>query len=240
MSAAVVELSGVRFAWPGAPAPALDIGALSIARGERVFVRGPSGSGKSTLLGLLAGVLVPQAGEVRVLGRDIAKLSGAARDRSRADHVGFIFQMFNLIPYLSVVENVRLPCGFSRARRERAAAAGGSVDAEARRLLAHLGLGDAALLRRPVTALSVGQQQRVAAARALIGAPELVIADEPTSALDAERRADFLRLLFAECGRAGATLVFVSHDPALEPAFGRTLSMASLNRAASRAEGLAA
>lgn len=231
MNEAIVELRDVRYAWPRAPAPVLDVAALRIARGERVFLRGPSGSGKSTLLGLLAGVLVPQSGEVKVLGQDLTAMAGAARDRFRADHVGFIFQMFNLIPYLSVVENVCLPCGFSHVRRTRALAAGASLDGEARRLLAQLGLADETLLRRPVTALSVGQQQRVAAARALIGAPELVIADEPTSALDAARRADFLALLFAECARAGATLVFVSHDPALEAAFDRSLSIEAINRA---------
>jgi putative ABC transport system ATP-binding protein len=169
---------------------------------------------------------------VRVLGRDLGRLPGPARDRFRADHVGFIFQMFNLIPYLSVVENVRLPCGFSPERLRKAAAGSGGVDGEARRLLAQLGLADEGLLRRPVTALSMGQQQRVAAARALIGAPEIVIADEPTSALDAALRADFLELLFAECARAGATLVFVSHDASLEGAFDRTLSIDAVNRAA--------
>lgn len=240
MKEPIVELSGVRYSWPGADTSILDLESLRIARGERVFVSGPSGSGKSTLLGLLAGVLVPRSGEVRVLGEDLARLTGAARDRFRADHVGFIFQMFNLIPYLSVVENVRLPCGFSPGRRDRAAKAGGSVEAEARRLLAQLGLADEGLLRRPVTALSVGQQQRVAAARALIGAPDIVIADEPTSALDAGRRADFLQLLFAECACAGATLVFVSHDPSLEAAFDRSLSMAGINRTAARDGGVAA
>jgi putative ABC transport system ATP-binding protein len=228
----VVELTDLRYAWPGAAQPVLDVRSLRIARGERLFVRGPSGSGKSTLLGLLAGVLVPQSGDVRVLGRDLGRLSGPARDRFRADHVGFIFQMFNLIPYLSVVENVRLPCGFSPERLRKAAAGTGGVDGEARRLLAQLGLADEGLLRRPVTALSMGQQQRVAAARALIGAPEIVIADEPTSALDAALRADFLKLLFAECEQAGSTLVFVSHDASLEDAFDRTLSIGAVNRAA--------
>ena len=111
--------------------------------------------------------------------------------------------MFNLIPYLSVVENVRLPCGFSQRRRATRERAGGSVDAEAVRLLEHLDMARDGLLRRPVTELSVGQQQRVAAARALIGAPELVIADEPTSSLDADRRTAFLDLLFANARGSG-------------------------------------
>jgi putative ABC transport system ATP-binding protein len=224
----VVNLNGVRFSWHGAPPWVIDIGALRVSRGERVFLRGPSGSGKSTLLSLLAGVVIPREGTVQVLGRNLGSLSGAARDRFRADHIGFIFQMFNLIPYLSVVENVALPCGFSRRRKARA---GGNVDAEAMRLLQHLDMGSADLLRRQVTDLSVGQQQRVAAARALIGAPELVIADEPTSALDADRRKAFIDLLFRECERERSALIFVSHDASLAPLFDRTLEFSQINAA---------
>lgn len=227
----VVELSGVRFSWVEKAPPVIDIETLRVERGERVFLRGPSGSGKSTLLSLLGGVSRPQAGTVRVLGQNLGTLGGAARDRFRADNIGFIFQMFNLIPYLSVVENVTLPCGFSSRRREGASRGGLSVEAEAVRLLEHLDMGDAGLLRRPVTALSVGQQQRVAAARALIGAPGLVIADEPTSSLDADRRAAFLDLLFRECAREKAALILVSHDAALAPLFDRSIALAGINRA---------
>lgn len=233
MPDSVVDLSNVRFTWPGAAAATIDVASFQVGRGERVFLRGPSGSGKSTLLSLIAGVLTPDSGEVRVLGRDVGSLGGAARDRFRADHIGFIFQMFNLIPYLSVVENVCLPCGFSASRKSRAAPAGGHVGNEAVRLLTHLDMDDA-LLRRRVTDLSVGQQQRVAAARALIGAPELVIADEPTSALDADRRSAFLALLFRECADAGTTLIFVSHDASLEPLFDRAISFADINRTAGK------
>jgi putative ABC transport system ATP-binding protein len=232
----IVDLADVRFAWDGIGAPAVvDIRSLRIARGERLFLRGPSGSGKSTLLSLLAGVAVAQSGAVRVLSQDLAALGGAARDRFRADHVGFIFQMFNLIPYLTVLENVMLPCGFSERRRGKARQAGGSVRDEAVRLLSHLDMAQPSLLRRPVTALSVGQQQRVAAARALIGAPELIIADEPTSALDADRRQAFIELLFKECARERATLVFVSHDATLAGLFDRALEFAQLNLAANGA-----
>ena len=230
MQDAVVDLSNVRFSWSASSTPVIDIESLRVTPGERIFLRGPSGSGKSTLLGLLAGVTVPQAGSVRILGTDIASLGGAARDGFRADHIGFIFQMFNLIPYLSVVENVCLPCGFSRRRRLRAVRAAGTVAKEAVRLLEHLDLAHASVLGLPVTQLSVGQQQRVAAARALIGAPELVIADEPTSSLDADRRAAFLDLLFRECERERTTLVFVSHDASLAPRFDRELSFTAINR----------
>jgi len=226
----IVDLSGVRFSWTGALPLLIDIKAMQVARGERVFLRGPSGSGKSTLLSLLAGVVTPREGSLRVLGREIGVLGNAERDQFRADHIGFIFQMFNLIPYLSVVENVSLPCGFSQRRKAHAVRAGGSVEREAVRLLEHLDMGAADLLRRPVTELSVGQQQRVAAARALIGAPELVIADEPTSSLDADRRTAFIDLLFGECARERAALVFVSHDAALAPLFDRNIEFAEINR----------
>jgi putative ABC transport system ATP-binding protein len=230
----VVDLSSVRFSWHGAPPWVIDIDALRVSRGERVFLRGPSGSGKSTLLSLLAGVVTPREGTVQVLGHSLGALSGAERDRFRADHIGFIFQMFNLIPYLSVVENVALPCGFSQRRKARA---GGDVDAEAVRLLEHLDMGGADLLRRQVTSLSVGQQQRVAAARALIGAPELVIADEPTSALDADRRKAFIDLLFRECERERSALIFVSHDASLAPLFDRTLEFSQINATGTTARG---
>ncbi|MGQ0577576.1 MAG: ABC transporter ATP-binding protein [Betaproteobacteria bacterium] len=235
---AVVDLAGVRFSWSGSPPFVIDIGSLQVARGERVFLRGPSGSGKSTLLSLLAGVITPMEGTIRVLGQDIGALGSAPRDRFRADHIGFIFQMFNLIPYLSVVENVLLPCGFSPRRKQRADREAGTAQAEAVRLLEHLDMGDAAVLRRPVTELSVGQQQRVAAARALIGAPELVIADEPTSSLDADRRAAFLDLLFRECAREQAALIFVSHDASLAPLFDRAIRLGDINRATGPARAL--
>ena len=221
----VVEIADLTFTWPGQRTPCLVIPRLDLSQGERVFLHGPSGSGKSTLLALLGGVLVPQRGTLKVLGRALETMRASERDRYRADHVGFIFQLFNLVPYLPVLDNVLLACRFSARRRERAIAAGGSVHAEAIRLLAHLDIGDA-LLERPVTALSVGQQQRVAAARALLGRPEIVVADEPTSALDADRQRAFLDLLLRECAEAGATVLFVSHDLRLAPAFTREIALA--------------
>ncbi|MFB9069035.1 ATP-binding cassette domain-containing protein [Pseudofulvimonas gallinarii] len=229
---ATVAIDDLRYAWPGKPA-LIDIPHLVIGAGERVFLEGPSGSGKSTLLGLLGGVLLPDAGRLAILGTEPARLRAGARDRFRADHIGFIFQQFNLVPYLGLVENVTLGCRFSPRRRQRL---GARVNSEAERLLGALGLDVQSLRHHSVTELSVGQQQRVAAARALIGAPELVIADEPTSALDANARAAFIELLFGECGRAGSTLVFVSHDPALAPLFPRSLRLTDVNRAATPAE----
>lgn len=227
--AQAVEISGLRFSWDGRE-PVLDIELIRIERGERVFIEGPSGSGKSTLLSLIAGVIVPQKGDIRVNGKWMSALRGAARDRFRADHIGFIYQMFNLIPYLSVLDNVTLPCRFSRRRRLRAASRSDNVETEAGRLLQKLGMGEAAVLKKPATDLSVGQQQRVAAARALIGAPEIIIADEPTSSLDANHREAFIRLLFNECGPQETTVIFVSHDATLERLFGRTIRLAEINQ----------
>ena len=227
----VVDITDLIFSWPGANKPLLDITTLPIGKGERVFIEGPSGSGKSTLLSLLAGIVTQQQGTITVMRQPLETMTGARRDRFRADHIGFIFQMFNLIPYLTVIENVTLPCRFSRRRREKALRNANSVVAEARRLLAHLDLDHPDLLSRAVTELSVGQQQRVAAARALMGAPELVIADEPTSSLDAGHRRSFIRLLFEECAKAQSTLVFVSHDISLAPLFDRTVRLPEINTA---------
>lgn len=225
--ALAIRARDLLFAWPG-KALVIEIEQFSVARGERVFLRGPSGSGKSTLLGLLGGVLTPARGEVSLLDIEISALSASARDRFRGEHLGFIFQMFNLIPYLSVLENVLLPAGFSPAR---AARVGGDLQAEGRRLLAALGLGASDLLGRPVTELSIGQQQRVAAARALLGKPEIIVADEPTSSLDHDAREDFLQLLMSECRTQGSTLLFVSHDTSLGHLFDRVVSLGDLNRA---------
>jgi len=227
----VVLLHQLRFRWCARGPDILAIDALQIAAGEHLFVEGPSGSGKSTLLGLLAGVNQPQQGRIQVLGQRFDRLGSAARDRFRADHIGYIFQLFNLIPYLGIIDNVTLPARFSGRRRTRALARSPSLAAEAKRLLGHLDLDQPNLLRQPVSALSIGQQQRVAAARALLGSPELLIADEPTSSLDADRRRAFIELLFAECAEMGSTLIFVSHDASLEALFDRSLRLTELNRA---------
>jgi putative ABC transport system ATP-binding protein len=219
-----IEISELRFCWRANTPVVLDIEKFAVKRGERVFVLGPSGSGKTTLLSLIAGVATTSHGNVSVLGQNMSALNGATRDRFRGDHIGMIFQMFNLIPYLSVLENVLLPCHFSPTRFKRVVERGSDPQAEARRLLSHLDLSDVELAR-PVTELSVGQQQRVAAARALIGAPQLILADEPTSALDTDRREAFVKLLFQECASEGITLVFVSHDMTLKPLFDRAIPL---------------
>ena len=236
MDSPVIQVSNLKFRWEGTAEACLDIPELDVAREESVFLHGPSGSGKSTLLGLLGGVITPQEGVIRILGRDLGSLGPTARDRLRGDHIGFVFQQFNLIPYLPVIDNVLLPSRFSVRRRERACSGGLGARDEASRLLERLDM-PASLWNRPVTQLSVGQQQRVAAARALIGRPEIIVADEPTSSLDAPLQSSFLDLLRQECAAACTTLVFVSHDMRLAAAFDRVLALAEINRATRSGEG---
>lgn len=226
----VLALQHLRFTWPGDSQPCLDIEDFRLAPGEAVFLHGPSGCGKSTLLSLAAGVLPAREGEVQLLGIDWRRLGGSARDRRRADHVGYLFQQFNLLPYLSVRDNVLLPCRFSARRHERAAQAAGTARSQAEQLLQRMGLAPD-LWGRPALQLSVGQQQRVAAARALIGQPELVVADEPTSALDEDRRDAFLAVLLQACEAHRSALLFVSHDRRTAALFERQLALPELNRA---------
>lgn len=230
-----VRLANAVYGYRAGP-PVIDIADFAVDRGESLFLEGPSGSGKSTLLGLVGGILTPAEGTVEVLGESLGELGAAARDRFRADRIGFVFQMFNLLPYLSMVDNVVLPCRFSAARAAAAIESAGSPREEALRLLGRLGFAGEALRERRVTELSIGQQQRVAVARALIGRPALVIADEPTSALDANTRLRFVDLLVDECAAAGSTVIFVSHDAALAPSFDRSVSIEAINQAPMEAD----
>ena len=220
----VIELQNLRYRWQGQSQDTLAIAELQVAQGEDLFIRGASGSGKTTLLNLLAGILKPASGSLTLLGQALHNMNPAARDRFRADHMGVIFQQFNLLPYLSVRENVQLPCHFSARRKQRA----GDVRGATERLLEQLGL-DRSLWQRAVTELSVGQQQRVAVARALIGSPEILIADEPTSALDTDTRDGFLELLFREAQVQGSTIIFVSHDPHIASHFPRVVDLREIN-----------
>lgn len=220
---AVLCVDQVTFRWPGQSSDIVDVDEIHLRAGEHLFVRGPSGSGKTTFLNLLAGINLPTSGQVSLLGTDLASLSPSKRDQFRADHIGVVFQQFNLLPYLTTLENVTLSCAFSKRKKSRATE-GSHVVASARHLLQSLNL-DQELHSAPVSKLSVGQQQRVAVARALIGGPEILIADEPTSALDAENRDRFLDLLFEQVEARNCTLIFVSHDPQLAKRFTRTLEL---------------
>ena len=227
-AAHIVQMDGVHFRWPGRQGFALGIDTFHVASGERLLLIGPSGSGKSTLLSLLCGIVTPDKGVIHVLDEDLSSMDAAARDRFRVEHFGIIFQMFNLLPYLSVIDNVLLPLSFSSARRRRATDGGVSVDHEARRLLGRLGLDVDEFATRSAARLSVGQQQRVAAARALIGRPEILVADEPTSALDRKHQRHFLELLFSEAEAVGTTVIMVSHDETLAPEFDRVVDLSEV------------
>lgn len=221
----MLDIHQLHYRWPGTAGFQVALPELHLTQGQSLFVHGPSGSGKSTLLNLIGGVLVPQSGEIRLLGQAFSSLSSRQRDAFRADHIGFIFQQFNLIPYLSVLDNVLLPCRFSCLRASRAKAMG-NVRQVAEQLLEAVDISPA-LHGRQAACLSVGQQQRVAAARALLGAPELIIADEPTSALDSARQANFMQLLHSESQRCQSSIVFVSHDLGLAAQFDQILSLSS-------------
>jgi putative ABC transport system ATP-binding protein len=229
MDKIILDIKNVCFRWKNSGSLLLNLPEFKIEKHEHVFLQGPSGSGKSTLLGLVGGILVSESGTLKVLGQDIQNLSRSGRDSFRVDHIGFIFQLFNLLPYLSIEENVMLPLSFSSIRAKRAGRTKIDQFKEAKRLLKSLALEEQLANKSPVTELSVGQQQRVAAARALIGNPELIVADEPTSALDSDLRHSFLDLLFGECKKAGSTLLFVSHDSTLSDLFSRKISMDEIN-----------
>ncbi|MBA2126767.1 methionine ABC transporter ATP-binding protein [Hyphomicrobium methylovorum] len=219
-----VSFEGVRYSWGGASPFTLSVDRFALGRGEKLLLLGPSGSGKSTFLSLLAGIVTPSSGRVEVLGTDMARLSGARRDRFRVEHFGIIFQMFNLLPYASLVDNVLLPLRFSQLRRERTKGQGPLEDV-AVRLLEALGIDRAVIDGAKAANLSVGQQQRVAAARALIGAPQIIVADEPTSALDRNTEGAFLDLLFDQSRAWQASVMMVSHDESLARHFDRVVRL---------------
>ncbi len=219
----IIEFEDVRFAWPGRTAFALSVPAFSVAPGETVLLLGESGSGKSTLLSLLCGTVLADSGHVRIAGKDIGGLPGGTRDKFRAEHIGVIFQQFNLLSFGSVLDNILLPLRFAADRRSRC----DDARAQAITLCRSLGLPEDAPTQKAAS-LSVGQQQRVAVARALIGKPPILIADEPTSALDEESQGNFLDLLFDQVRDQGSTLLMVSHDPRLADRFDRVVRMSDV------------
>jgi putative ABC transport system ATP-binding protein len=219
----ILDLDDVQYRWPGRTSFGLHVPNLTLAPAETVLLLGESGSGKSTLLSLICGTIIAQSGVVSVAGNNIASLSAGKRDRFRAETIGLIFQQFNLLPFASVQDNILLPLQFAPMRRKRVT----GLVAEAERLCHALGLPSDIMTVR-AGALSVGQQQRVAAARALIGTPQLIIADEPTSSLDAATQATFLQLLFAQSRAHDTTLLMVSHDARLSSQFDRVIQMADI------------
>ena len=222
LKGAAIKLHDLSFAFSGSASPILTIPAWQVGQGEQVFLQGESGSGKSTLLGLLAGLQLPTHGSVDVLGTRVSSLSTRQRDRFRAQNLGVVFQQFNLIPYLSVLENVVLAAQFAET-------VGVGTKQRAIELLTRVNL-PAALHSRKAGKLSIGQQQRVAIVRALINNPAVLLVDEPTSALDQNNRDAFLGLLFDVVADLSCGMIFVSHDPTLGHLFNRQVSMAELNQ----------
>lgn len=221
----VLKICDVDFHWPGHTRFALSVPDFTIDEGETVLLLGESGSGKSTLLSLICGTIVPDTGTALIAGTDITKLSGGVRDSFRAEQIGVIFQQFNLLPFGTVADNILLPLHFAPERRKRA----GDAKATAVALCTALGLPKN-IFNAKARSLSVGQQQRVAVARALIGHPPLIIADEPTSALDANSQATFLDLLFQQTSAHNTSLLMVSHDPRLGERFSRVVHMEDIAR----------
>lgn len=224
----LISAKRIRFRYPNAKKEALDIDTWQVRKGQHTFIQGKSGSGKSTLLNLLAGVYKAQAGTLEVLGQDLSTLSNSKLDKFRADHIGVVFQQMNLVPYLSVLENIQLAGHFTSKKAL-------AKQAEVSQLLEQLQL-PADLVKRKASELSLGQQQRVAIARALINKPEIIIADEPTSALDADARDAFIDILLTTANNYGSSILFVSHDLALAQKFHQTVRLESLNKAIIKGE----
>ncbi|MEK9727354.1 MAG: ATP-binding cassette domain-containing protein [Candidatus Margulisiibacteriota bacterium] len=224
----LIELKKIQFKYVNSQAFTLKINQFELKKNTQAFIEGPSGCGKTTFLNLLTGLIKPQQGNIHLLGTDITTLSQIECDRFRADHFGIIFQLFNLIPYLSVIENIILPCTFSNKKAKRALQNESSLTAEAYRLCNELDIDDT-LIKKPIQELSIGQQQRVAIARAIIGQPDILIADEPTSALDNERRDQFIQLLLQEANKYNMNLLFVSHAMSIKSKFNTILNLNELN-----------
>jgi putative ABC transport system ATP-binding protein len=217
----IINLKEVSFVYSGNKDPVFEKINFSLNKGERVFLFGPSGSGKTTFLEILAGVLLPSSGEYTFKTQNIGKKTEVERDAFRGTHVGYIFQSFNLLPYLTVLENVMLS---SNLYPERGGFKSESeVKSQAMELLYKLGMEP--VINSLSNQISVGQQQRVAVARALMGNPELILADEPTSSLDFDHREKFLNLLFEMCAQKKCSLLFVSHDRSIEKIFDRAVSL---------------
>jgi len=220
-----IDVQQVRFLWGRQSEPTIVIDDWQVYMGQTLFLYGVSGSGKSTLLNLLSGILVPQSGQITLLEQPFSQLNSRQRDNFRAANLGVIFQQFNLIPYLSVLDNILLGLKFASKKKPNL-----SVGmTEIQELLERLSLS-VQILEMPAAQLSVGQQQRVAIARALIHKPSILIADEPTSALDSESRDDFLRLFLACAEEVNSSVIFVSHDRSLADYFQQQIDINTLNQ----------
>ena len=216
----IIKIDSVRFHWSKKSSFKIFVPNLEINKGEKVLLLGESGSGKTTLLSLICGFLNPLSGSISINGSTINKLSSKTKDEHRADNIGIIFQQFNLLPYANVIDNIVLPLYFSKVRSANVT----NQRESALNLCKQLRLPDD-IDQYKASSLSVGQQQRVAVARALIGNPSLVIADEPTSSLDKDAQQIFLDLMFEQISNNKSTLLMVSHDRSLAKRFDRLIDI---------------
>ena len=216
----IIKIDSVRFYWSKKSSFKIFVPNFEIIKGEKVLLLGESGSGKTTLLSLICGFLNPLSGSISINGSTINKLSSKTKDEHRADNIGIIFQQFNLLPYANVIDNIVLPLYFSKVRSANVT----NQRESALNLCKQLRLPND-IDQYKASSLSVGQQQRVAVARALIGNPSLVIADEPTSSLDTDAQQIFLDLMFEQISNNKSTLLMVSHDKSLAERFDRLIDI---------------
>ena len=208
----------------GGRLPILDVEEFRVDAREQAVLLGRSGCGKTTLLHVIAGISMPDSGEVRIDGRDITQLDEAGRDRFRAETVGYVFQSFNLLSGFTALENVLLGMTFGPGRRDVA---------RARDLLGRVGLSHRQ--RHRPAELSVGEQQRVAVARALANRPRLLLADEPTASVDSRHQQTVIDLIRETCEEEGVALLLVTHAPEVAAQFERAVHLENLNKAAAQA-----
>ena len=220
MDESIIKIDSVRFYWSKKSNFKIFVPNLEIKKGEKVLLLGESGSGKTTILSLICGFLNPLSGNIFINGKTINQLSSKTKDEYRADNIGIIFQQFNLLPYANVVDNVLLPLYFSKVRSNNVP----NKREKVIELFKQLRLPDD-IIQFKASSLSMGQQQRVAVARALIGNPSLIIADEPTSSLDADAQKIFLDLMFEQISENNSTLLMVSHDRSLSGQFDRLVDI---------------
>ena len=215
-----IHIERLNFSYPKS-STIIKLEELKVETHERVFLHGKSGSGKTTLLSLIAGILPCQEGKISIQGNSLSEISSYQIDSFRGKNLGFIFQNFNLIPYLSVLENILLPAKLQGRAKQ--------LEARANQLIKELNIQSR--IDTKASQLSVGQQQRVAAARALLLEPPLIIADEPTSSLDEENVDEFMKLLLKQWNQKPFTLLFVSHDQRLQKYFDRSINLLEINKA---------
>ena len=220
MDDSIIKIESLRFQWSKNNNFKIFVPKLEVGRGKKVLFLGESGSGKTTLLSLICGFLEPLSGSISINDKIISDLTSTNKDAYRSDNIGIIFQQFNLLPYANVIDNIILPLYFSKQRSKKVE---NKINA-AMNLCDQLRLPES-ILNQKASNLSVGQQQRVAVARALIGSPSIIVADEPTSSLDTEAQELFLDLMFDQISKNSSTLLMVSHDKSLTNYFDQVIDI---------------